>query len=215
MTHIHTYDYAYSLGLNRVWCDRLRADIFEPLRERPRGPLDQTCVAKPMEAALVHTNRLESPSLSRDLTEQMTAYGRCKESWVLLWLGLECVSLPPPPNYLLIVLSQTHCFQRFNRLQEFSGWSAPSVRELEDLHWSTPHMVSASSLGRLTETTSWRSLKVSLISFFCVSNHPDGNLLPVGGCAALMLGGGGGGGGGGDSLWKWFSYSIFRSCFPG
>ncbi len=26
------------------------------------------------------------------------------------------------------------------RLQEFSGWpSAPSVRELEDLHWSTPH----------------------------------------------------------------------------
>jgi len=42
--HIPSYDYAYSLGL---WCDRHKADISKPLREGPRGPLDQTCGAKP------------------------------------------------------------------------------------------------------------------------------------------------------------------------
>ncbi len=78
-------------------CDVIVSELTS-LRERPRGPLDQTCVAKPMEAALVHTNRLESPSLSRDLTEQMTAYGRCRRAGIVVTGAGVCFS--PTPSKL-------------------------------------------------------------------------------------------------------------------
>ncbi len=169
------------------------------LRERPRGPLDQTCVAKPMEAALVHTNRLESPSLSRDLTEQMTAYGRCKESRVLLWLGWSVFLSHPLQTISSLCCHRRTASSALIRLQEFSGQESVSWKTCTDRHPTGLCFFGSSHWNyKLKEFESQSDI------FFCVSNHPDGNLLPVGGallwCSALCLHPCDSGGG---------------SCFPG